>query len=69
MGSALCIVAGVGAIATTIALLVGFTAELGVISGGIASGRSFDMVLVIEVALVAASVAILFGATRRARRR
>jgi hypothetical protein len=68
LGSGLWIVAGIGTIATCIALLVGLITELGVVSGGIASGRSFDMVLVIEIALVAAIVLILIGATRQARR-
>ena len=69
LGSGLWIVAGIGTIATCIALLVGLIAEFGVVSGSLGSGHSFDMVLVIEVALVAAIVFILFGATRQARRR
>jgi hypothetical protein len=67
--SALWIVFGVCMIAGSIGLLVGLSAEVGVISGAMRSGNSFDMVLVIEMAVVAAVVALLYGSIRQARRR
>jgi hypothetical protein len=67
--SALWIVAGVGALAAAIALLVGIVAEWGAIDGALASGWSFNRWLVIEVGLAAALALLLIAATRQARRR
>lgn len=67
--SALWIVAGVGTISGSIAVLIGLVAEWGQISGALGSGSTFDLWLVIEIALVAAVVALLIATTRQARRR
>jgi hypothetical protein len=67
--SALWIVAGVGTIAGSIAVLIGLVTEWGQISGALGSGSRFDLWLVIEIALVAAVVVLLIATTREARRR
>ena len=66
--SALWIVLGVCVVAASVGLLVGLVAEWSVIAGAV-KGGSFDMVLVIEAAIVAAIVFLLVGATRRAKDR
>jgi hypothetical protein len=63
------IVMGICAVAGSIGVLVGLTAEWGVLTGAMRSGGSFDLVLVIEAALVAAIVVLLVGSTRAAHRR
>ena len=63
--AALWIVLGICTVAGSIGLLVGLTAEWGVISGAMRSGSSYDTVLVLEVAIVAAIVALLIGTTRQ----
>jgi hypothetical protein len=67
--SALWIVAGVGTIAGSIAVLIGLVTEWGQISGALASGSTFDLWLVIQIALVAAVAVLLIATTREARRR
>jgi hypothetical protein len=66
--SALWIVAGVGTIATAVALLVGIAVEWGAVSGALGSGWSLDRWLAIEVAFVAL-VALFIAMRRRALRR
>jgi hypothetical protein len=61
--SALWIVAGIGAIATAIAALVGIAVEWGALSGALRSGWSLDRWLAIEVAFV--GVVALFIVMRR----
>jgi hypothetical protein len=65
--SALWIVAGVGAVATTVALLVWIAVEWGAISGALSSGWSLDRWLAIEVAFVGL-VALFIAMRRRALR-
>lgn len=65
--SALWIVAGLFALAAAIGLLVGLVTEWGVIRGAVASGGSFDLWLVIEIALAAAVAVLLIAATRQPR--
>jgi hypothetical protein len=67
--SALWIVAGVGTIAGSIAVLIGLVTEWGLITGALGSGSRFDLWLVIEIALVAAVAVLLIATTREARRR
>jgi hypothetical protein len=67
MTSAMWIVAGVSTLAAAVGLLVGLVAEWGLIGGAVASGRSFDLWLVIEVALVAAVAVLLIAAIRQPR--
>ena len=67
--SALAIVVGICTIAAAVGLVVGFTAELGVISGALRSGDTFDLVLIVEAAIVLAIVAVLFGSTKQRRAR
>src|SRR2546430_8525041 len=62
--SALAIVVGICTIAAAVGLVVGFTAELGVISGALRSGDTFDLVLIVEAAIVLAIVAVLFRSTK-----
>jgi hypothetical protein len=66
--SALWIVAGVGTVATAVALLVEIAAEWGAISGALDSGWSLDRWLAIEVASVGL-VALFVAMRRRALRR
>ena len=61
------IVAGICTLAAALGLLVGLVAEWGVISGAVASGRSFDLWLVIECALVAGVAVLLLAAIRKPR--
>jgi len=61
--SALWIVAGLGTVATTVALLVGIAVEWGVVSRALSSGWSLGWWLAIEVAFV--SLVALFVAMRR----
>ncbi len=67
--SAIWIVLGVCTVATSVGLVVGLTAEWGIVSGAMRDGNSFDLVLVIEAALVAAIIALLAGSITQARRR
>lgn len=67
--SALWIVGGVCTIAGAVGLLVGVTAEWGVITGAMGSGQSFDLVLVIEAVLVLLVVVLLMGSMRQPRPR
>ena len=66
--SALWIVAGVGTVATTLALLVGIAVEWGAVSGALHSGWSLDRWLAIEVAIVGL-IALFIAMRRRALRR
>jgi hypothetical protein len=66
--SAIWIVLGVCMVAGSIGLLVGLTAEWGVITGAMGSGNSFDVVILVEAIVVAAIVALLAGSTRQSRR-
>jgi len=66
--SALWIVAGIGTIATAIALLVGIVVEWGAVNGALQSGWTFDRWLAIEVAFVGL-VALFIAMRRRALRR
>jgi hypothetical protein len=66
--SALWIVAGIGTIAATVALLVGLVTEWAAISGAFDSGWSVGRWLFIEIALVAGIVVLLIAATKQARR-
>jgi hypothetical protein len=52
-------------LAASIGLVVGLTAEWGVISGILRSGQAFDLLLVIEAAVVLVIVALLFGSTKQ----
>lgn len=65
--SALWIVGGICTLATAIGLFVGVTAEWSIITGALDSGQAFDLVLVIEAALVLLVVVVLIGATRAPR--
>jgi len=65
--SALWIVAGVGTVATAVALLVAIAVEWGAISGALRSGWSLDWWLAIEVAFVGL-VALFIALRRRALR-
>jgi len=66
--SALWIVAGVGTLASAIALAVGLMAEWAAISGALDDGWSFDRWLLIETGLVTTAVGLLIAATTLARR-
>jgi len=65
--SALGIVLGICATATAIGLLVGLTAEWGVVSGLVFSGHFLGLVLVGVAATVLVIAALLAGTTRRRR--
>lgn len=69
MRSALWIVGGIFTVAAAVGLLVGMTAEWGVITGAMGSGQSFDLVLVIEAVLVLLVVVLLMGTMRQPRPR
>ena len=58
---------GICTVAAAVGLFTGLVAEWSVITGALRSGDSFDLVLVIEMALVALVVALLVGATRQPR--
>jgi hypothetical protein len=59
------IVVGIATIAASVGVLVGLAVEWGAIAGALRGGQQFDLVLVIEAAVVLMIVALLFGATRR----
>jgi hypothetical protein len=66
--SALWMVAGVGTVATALALLVGIAVEWGAVNGALHSGWSLDRWLAIEAAFVGI-VALFIAMRRRALRR
>jgi hypothetical protein len=63
---ALWMLAGIGAAAAAVALLVGVVTEWGAVSGALEGGRSYDLWLVIEIALAAALVALVIATTKKA---
>ena len=59
--SAMRIVIGMFAVAAAVGLVVGLTVEIGVISGALLNGHTFDLVLVIETAAVLVFAALFAG--------
>ena len=59
--SAARIVIGVFVVAATVGLVVGLAVEIGIISGVLLNGHTFDLVLVIEAAAVLVFAALLAG--------